>query len=456
MNIKEIIASQRAYFKTGITHDITFRKTMLKQLKAKIQQKEEEIFEALYLDLGKSRTEAYMSEVGMVYSEIDHMLKYMNRYAKIKRVATPLAQFKAKSQIISSPYGSVLIMSPWNYPFLLTMDPLVDALASGNTVVLKPSDYSHHTALVIEKIIYEIFPSPYVHTVLGGRVENQDLLNQRFDYIFFTGGKTVGRLVMEKASVNLTPMTLELGGKSPCIVDETASLDLAAKRIAFGKLLNVGQTCVAPDYVLVHESVFQQFLEKLKTAMTMMVGENPLDSKTYGHIINEKHFQRLLGLMNTKKIVYGGASNLQSLKIAPTIMTGITMKDAIMQEEIFGPILPILTFKSIEQVIPIIEKNPYPLALYYFTNDVKRQQFLLTQVSFGGGCINDTVVHLATSQMGFGGVGESGMGQYHGKFGFDTFTHYKSVMIRSNVVDLSLRYPPYDTKKEKLIRRFLK
>ncbi|MDD4212513.1 MAG: aldehyde dehydrogenase [Bacilli bacterium] len=456
MDIKGIIESQREYFNTGITMDLAFRRVMLKRLRQKMKDMEEEILNALYQDLGKNKTEAYMSEVGMVYSEIDFMLKNIKRFSKTKRVLTPLVQFKAKSYRIPCPYGVVLIMSPWNYPFMLTLTPLIDALASGNTAVLKPSDYSHHTSLVIEKLIHETFPSPYVHAVLGGRAENQDLLNQNFDYIFFTGGKTVGRLVMEKASAHLTPVTLELGGKSPCIVDETAHISLTAKRIAFGKLINVGQTCIAPDYILVHESVHDALVEELKKIIPTFVGNDPIHHDHYGHIINQKHFDRLMGLLDPKKIVFGGESDLSTLKISPTIMTRVTLEDPIMQEEIFGPILPILTFQKIEDVVPMIEANSHPLAFYYFTTNKVRATNFLTHIPFGGGCINDTIVHIATNHMGFGGVGDSGMGEYHGKYGFDTFTHTKSVLIKSNAIDISLRYPPYHDKKDQIIRRFLK
>lgn len=456
MNIQEIIESQRTYFKTGITHDVSFRIAMLKRLYETIQTMEEEIIDALYQDLGKNKIEAYITEVGMAYSELNYMIRHVSKLSRPKKVKTPLVHAIANSYVLPTPYGVVLIMSPWNYPFLLTIDPLIDALAAGNTAVLKPSDYSRHTSQVIEKLISRAFPSPYVTTVLGGREQNQDLLNQFFDYIFFTGGKNVGHLVMEKASQHLTPVTLELGGKSPCIVDKTANISLAARRIVFGKFINTGQTCVAPDYILAHQEIKDQLIEAIKREIQNQYGTNPLHSSSIGKIINEKHFNRLIGLINPQKVVYGGGVELSTHKIEPTVMDHVTFDDSIMQEEIFGPILPVLTYQNSDEIVEMVEKNSHPLALYLFTNDPNLEKHLLHLISFGGGCINDTILHLATTEMGFGGVGSSGMGAYHGKVGFDTFSHHKSILKKSNVIDLRLRYAPYDEKKGRIIKHLMK
>lgn len=397
-----------------------------------------------------------MCEIGMTLSELTYVRRHMARWAKDRRVLTPLSQFPAKSFVVKQPYGVALIMSPWNYPFMLTMDPLIGALAAGNCCVVKPSAYSPATSAIIRELIAECFPPEYVCVVEGGRAENQALLDQPFDYIFFTGGVTVGRQVMEKASVHLTPVTLELGGKSPCIVDETAKLDLAAKRLVFGKLLNCGQTCVAPDYLLVQRSIKDAFLERVKGYITSMYGSNPLENDGYVRMINQKHFQRVCGLIQPEKVVFGGASDPETLKIQPTILDGVSPDDPVMQEEIFGPLLPVLTFDHVDEAVNFISDRPHPLALYLFSQDHRTQQRFLRQVSFGGGCINDTIIHLATSRMGFGGVGNSGMGSYHGKQSFDTFSHHKSVVKKSTWIDLPVRYAPYSRLQERMLRLFLK
>lgn len=454
MEIKRLVEVQRQYFNTGKTRSIGFRLQALDILKRTIKNMELEICQALYEDLGKSNTESYMAEVGMTLAEISHMQKYLRIYGAKKYVMTPLAQFPATSFKVAEPYGVVLVMSPWNYPFALTMEPLVDALAAGNTVILKPSAYAPSTSRVIKKLISACFKQAYVAVVQGGREVNSNLLEEKFDYIFFTGGKTVGHVVMEKAAAHLTPMTLELGGKSPCIVDSTADIPLAAKRIVFGKFLNAGQTCVAPDYILVHKSVEKQLLFYLKLAIENQFGTNPLNNSAYGHIINEKHFKRLMGLLKNENIVIGGGSD-EKLKIQPTIVSKVTLKSPLMQEEIFGPILPVLTYTTKEEALKIIEANPTPLAFYLFSNSKQTQAYYLKHVRFGGGCINDTIIHLATSAMPFGGTGQSGMGGYHGKTGFDTFSHYKSIVKKSNKLDLPMRYQPYNQFKNIIIRLFL-
>lgn len=456
MEIRGIVELQRRYFGSGVTMDLQGRLDALDRLHEMILKYEDEIHEALHLDLGKSDAESYMCETGMTLSELSYVRRHLAGWVRPKRVRTPLSQFHAKSFTVQEPYGVVLIMSPWNYPFMLCMEPLIGAIAAGNCCVLKPSAYSPATSAVIQKIITEAFETQYVAVVEGGRAENTELLEQHFDYIFFTGGVTVGRLVLEKAARYLTPVTLELGGKSPCIVDKTADLPLAAKRLVFGKYLNLGQTCVAPDYLLIDQSIKDAFLEEVRKEITAQFGENPLENPNYGKIINVKHFQRLKGLMDPEKVVVGGQMKEQTLQIAPTVMDHVTEKDAVMGEEIFGPILPVLTYESIEQAERFIQSRPHPLALYLFTTDEKIEDRFLRFVPFGGGCINDTIIHLATSRMGFGGVGQSGMGSYHGKKSFETFSHEKSIVKKYNWIDLPVRYQPYTPKKQKLLRLFLR
>ncbi|MDO4976257.1 MAG: aldehyde dehydrogenase [Eubacteriales bacterium] len=456
MTIQEIVSKQRAYFFRGETLSVDGRIEALKRLKETICRYEEEIAEAISLDLGKSAFESYMCETGIVLSELSYMIKHVRSFAKEKNVWTPLAQFCSRSYKKPSPYGVVLIMSPWNYPFMLTMDPLVDAIAAGNTVVLKPSAYSPKTSAIIEKIIKECFSEEYVAVVTGGRAENQALLEEHFNYIFFTGSQAVGKEVMKKAAEHFTPVTLELGGKSPCIVMDDANIKLAAKRIVFGKFLNCGQTCVAPDYILCHSSVKDDFIKAVKKQLVKQFGKNPLFNPNYGKIINEKHFDRILALIDKEKVVMGGQSRKETLQICPTILDYVTYEDAVMQEEIFGPIMPILTFDFIEDVVEKLHSMQEPLALYLFTSDRSIADEVLSSVSFGGGCINDTIIHLATSEMGFGGVGASGMGSYHGKTGFDTFTHYKSIVDKKTFMDLPMRYQPYRNLYDKLIHFFLK
>ena len=364
-----------------------------------------------------------MCETGLALSELDWMLRHLKKLTREKTVPTPMAQFAARSFRSPAPYGTVLIMSPWNYPVLLTLDPLIDALAAGNTAVLKPSAYAPAASLVLKQMIEEIFPPEYVAVITGGRAENQALLGQRFDKIFFTGGSAVGRQVLYSAARYLTPVTLELGGKSPCIVDKSARIPLAARRIVFGKYLNCGQTCVAPDYILCHEDIKEELIFAVKKEITRQFGRYPLGNPDYGKIINERHFHRILGLIDPQKLVWGGEYEEASLRIAPAVMADVTWKDAVMQEEIFGPVLPILTYRSLEQAIRSVESRPHPLALYLFSEEKAVQKKVLSRCRFGGGCINDTVIHLAGSAMPFGGVGESGMGCYHGKEGFLEFSH---------------------------------
>ncbi|MGN0186821.1 MAG: aldehyde dehydrogenase [Paludibacteraceae bacterium] len=455
MIIKELVEKQRQFFRTGQTFSLAYRKRALDNLKQAVLKYEDELKTALYADLGKSAAEAYMCEIGLTLSEIGYVRKHMRRWSRNKRVCTSLANFHAKSFTVQEPYGVTLVMSPWNYPVLLTLEPLVGALAAGNCCVLKPSAYSPETSRVLSKLISEIFPEEYVAVVQGGRQENQDLLEQKFDYIFFTGGVNVGKTVMAKAAAHLTPVTLELGGKSPCIIDKTANLRLAARRIVFGKYLNCGQTCVAPDYILIDESVKARFVQAVKEEIVAMYGDNALDNPAYGKIINRKHFDRILGLIPDEKVVFGGQSRAESLQIAPTVLDNVTPDDAVMQEEIFGPIMPILSVKSMNEAYDFVKDRPQPLALYIFTNDKKTERRFLREVPFGGGCVNDTIIHLASSNMGFGGVGNSGMGSYHGKKSFETFSHEKSIVKKYQWIDLSIRYQPYTALKQRLVRLFV-
>ena len=454
--IRQILEKQHRLFQEGATLPVSFRLSRLQKLKDGIRRYEEKLDQALEEDLGKSRMESYMCEIGLTLSELTWMQKHLRSLVREKRVVTPLAQFAARSFRSPSPYGTVLIMSPWNYPVLLTLGPLIDAIAAGNTVVIKPSAYAEHTSAVLKEMLKECFPSEYVAVVTGGRAENKALLEQRFDKIFFTGGKTVGREVLRHAAEYLTPVTLELGGKSPCIVDKSAKIPLAAKRIVFGKYLNCGQTCVAPDYILCDRTVYAELILALQKEITAQFGEDPLKNPDYGKIINQKHYDRIMGLIDPDKVVCGGCGNGQSLRIAPTIMKNVTFSDTVMGEEIFGPVLPILTYDTLEEAINIVEEHPHPLALYLFSEDKGAQKKVLDLCHFGGGCINDTIIHLATSAMPFGGVGESGMGGYHGKTGFETFSHFRSIVDKKTWMDLPIRYQRYSRMKERLLRVFLR
>lgn len=454
--IATILAKQHAFFASGRTIPVSFRQEQLHKLKRSMLAHEKDLNEALQKDLGKSRMESYMCEVGLTLSELTWMQRHLGSLSAEKRVPTPLAQFAARSFRSPSPYGTVLIMSPWNYPVLLTLEPLIDAIAAGNTAIVKPSAYAPYTCEVMKQIIEECYPQSYVAVVTGGRAENQTLLQQRFDMIFFTGGKTVGREVLRHAAEYLTPVTLELGGKSPCIVDSSAKIKLAARRIVFGKYLNCGQTCVAPDYVLCDKTIRDELVLAIQAEIRRQFGAAPLENPNYGKIVNRKHFERLLGLIDERKLVCGGQNNPDTLRIAPTVLTDVTWEDAIMGEEIFGPILPVLTFDTLEEAIQMVEARPHPLALYFFSENKTAQSQVLNCCRFGGGCINDTIIHLATSAMPFGGVGESGMGGYHGKAGFETFSHYRSIVDKKTWMDLPIRYQNYTALKEKMLHMFLK
>ena len=456
-DIKSLLEKQKIYYKSGVTIPVSFRIDQLKKLYAAVKKYETEINNALTADLGKSHYEGFMCESGLVLSEISYMLRHTRRFAKRKTVHTPLSQFASHSYVQPVPYGNTLIMSPWNYPFLLTIDPLSNAIAAGNTAIIKPSAYSPATGKIVEKIISECFPPEYVAVVTGGREENAALLDQKFDFVFFTGSKAVGKEVLRHTAEHLTPAVLELGGKSPCIVDKSANIKLAAKRIVFGKYLNCGQTCVAPDYILCEKSVKDAFVSEVITQIKTQYGENPLSNKDYGKIINKKHFDRLCSLIDSSKVVFGGETNPDTCQISPTVMDNVTYSDAVMGEEIFGPIMPVITFDSFDNVVEKLKDKEKPLALYLFSSDKSHIKRVTTELSYGGGCINDVIIHLATSEMGFGGVGESGMGSYHGKDGFDAFSHYKSIVDKKTWMDLPMRYQPYKSKLyEKLLQIFLR
>ena len=453
MTIHELALLQRDTFRQGGALPLDIRLDQLEILKKTILNWEDAICDALYTDLGKTHEEAYMTEVGMVLSEIGFFMKNLAKWARPKKVRSPLALFPARSYILREPYGTVLILSPWNYPFQLAMNPLVGAIAAGNHCILKPSSSAPCTAHVIAKLIAECFPVEQAAAVLGSHVESQALLEERFDYIFYTGGVRVGQMVLEKAAQHLTPVTLEMGGKSPCIVDKTASIGLAARRIAFGKALNAGQTCVAPDYLLVHENVANRLLNGIRSAWDQFYGD-ALQSPQWPRMINERHYQRVMELIAGEQVFCGGVGD--GRRIAPTILVNVQWDSPVMREEIFGPVLPVITFRRIEEVIPILKEMEKPLALYLFTHDASVQEQVLSQVPFGGGCVNDTVIHLSNSRLPFGGVGMSGMGKYHGKYSFDTFTHEKSVVVKGTRPDVSMRYPPYTGEKLEKIRKFLR
>jgi len=454
--IHELVTMQREFFNSGKTLDVKFRIAMLKKLYNNVKKYEKEITDALTKDLGKSKFEGFMCEAGLSLTEISYLIHHTKKFAKRKIVYSPIAQFASVSYKKNVPYGNTLIMSPWNYPFLLTIEPIVDAVAAGNTAIVKPSAYSPNTSAIIEKIILETFSPEHVAVVTGGRAENACLLEEKFDFVFFTGSQNVGKEVLRHTAETLTPAVLELGGKSPCIVDETAKISLAAKRIVFGKYLNCGQTCVAPDYILCHSSVKEKFAAEVKKQIEKQYGKNPFENPDYGKIINEKHFERICSLIDKDKVIHGGDVKREKLQIAPTVMDNVTFDDAVMQEEIFGPVMPIISFDSLDEVIRMQSGLAKPLALYIFSENRKNIKKITDRISFGGGCVNDTIIHLATSEMPFGGVGESGMGGYHGRAGFEAFSHTKSIVDKKTWMDLPMRYQPYKKLYEKMLKIVLK
>lgn len=438
----------RDFFDTDATKDVKFRKKYLKALKKAIKKYESEILEALASDLGKNKVEAYATEVGFVRKELSFVLKELKGWTKTKSVTTPMMQFPAKSFIQYEPYGTVLVIGPFNYPFQLVLSPLIGALAAGNCAVVKPSEMTPATSEVIQLIIEEAFPENYVTVIQGEKEVTSALLEERFDYIFFTGSTRVGQIVYEKASKHLTPVTLELGGKSPVIIDETANLKVAAERVAFGKFMNAGQTCVAPDYVLVHNKVKMKFVKALQTTIHEFYGSNIEQSEDFGHIVNEHHFNRLKEIIDNDHcfIIYGGNNNRAERFIEPTVMLDPSMESAAMQEEIFGPVLPVIGYDDMDEVYRIIKQFEKPLALYLFTEDDDQVETVFSKLSFGGGCVNDTILHLANPNLPFGGVGHSGIGHYHGKYSFECFSHTKSYITKSTKLESGLLFPPYKGK----------
>ncbi len=451
----QYVEKQREFFLSKKTLSYGFRLNALRRLREGILKYEDELHEALQKDLSKSKSESYMTEIGIVLKELRYHERKLKKHMKRRRVKTSLSDFPSNSFIQPSPYGVVLIISPWNYPVNLSLTPLIGAIAAGNAVIIKPSEYSVHTSKVLAELIEDTFDSDYIRVVNGGVETNQALLDEKFDYIFFTGSTAVGKIVMEKASKHLTPISLELGGKSPTIVDESANIDMAAKRIAFGKHVNSGQTCIAPDYLFIHENVKEKFLDKYKQYVTRFYDE-PLTNNQFGSIISERHFERLISLYKEEKILHGGKFNSENKKIEPTVVEVEDMTSPIMKEEIFGPILPVITFNRIDEVILHINQNSSPLALYLFTTNAKNEERVLNECQFGGGCVNDTIVHIANDHLPFGGVGQSGMGSYHGSSSFATFSHYKSVLKKHPRIDLPVRYAPFSKEKDNIIRRFLR
>lgn len=441
--IIKIIERQRQFFKKGLTKDLSFRVEQLKTLKRLVLENEKDILTALNADLGRSETESYIDDISFVIKEVNFALKNIGKWMRSKRVRTPLFHFPGSSFIYPEPYGLVLIIGPWNAPFHLTINPLVGAIAAGNCAILKPSELSPHTSKLIAKIVPKYFDSPYISVVEGGVPESQVLLEQKFDYIFFTGGPRVGKIVMEAAAKHLTPVTLELGGKNPCIVDKDVKISVAAKRIAIGKSVNAGQVCGAPDYLLLHRAIKDEFLEAVKKAIRQFYGEDPSQSPDFCRIINQRHFQRLAGLLGEGTIIIGGDTDEASKYVAPTVITGISWQSKIMEEEVFGPILPVIEYEDIDEVLAKINERPKPLAFYLFSNNKSLQDKIIAETSSGGVCINDTIVHGSTEYLPFGGVGKSGMGSYHGKASFDALSHQKSVMRKSLLIDYKKRYPPY-------------
>jgi len=455
-NIAEVFAGQLRLFNSGATRPVAFRIEQLKKLKEAILLHEAEIQEALYKDLRKSTYEAFGSEIGQLLREIDFTIRHLHAWARPQSVSTPLMLFPSNSKIYRDSLGIVLIIGPWNYPFLLTIGPLISAIAGGNTVILKPSEEAAHTAMVVEKIISAVFSQDLVHVVqgVGGEVIPAMMNQVRFDHVFFTGSTGVGQKIMEMAAKKLVPVTLELGGKSPCIVDRSANLDYAAKKIVWSKLMNAGQTCVAPDYVLVHNTVKDALVARIRDNVKRMFGEDPKMSEDLGRIINNKRFKKLTGYLDPTKITSGGRSSEADLYIEPTILENITIQDPVMQEEIFGPILPVIGFDHQDEVVEWVEKNPFPLSLYVYAEDSSVQEFYLSRLRFGGACINNSLIHLGNPHLPFGGVGPSGTGQYHGKFGFETFTRPKAVLHSRSWFDIPLLYAPFKGKVELLKKVF--
>lgn len=450
-----LLIKQRNFYKLEKTFSISYRKEGLKKLRAALLMYEEDIYQALYKDLHKSKFESYATELGIVLDEINVQLKNINKWAKPKKVSSNLLSFPSSSYILSEPLGTVLIFSPWNYPLQLLLAPLVGALAAGNTAILKPSEIAEHTAVLLEKIINSTFEEEYVKVINGGVDVAQKLLQLKVDHIFFTGSPHIGKIVMQQAAKNMIPVTLELGGKSPCIVDDTVNIQLAAKRIIWGKLINAGQTCIAPDYLLVHEKIKDKLIKELIKAIERFYGKNQENNPEYPHIISNPNMERLIALLENVEIVYGGNYNKENRFFQPTILDKVTNESPVMKQEIFGPILPMVSFNDINQTVLYINDRPKPLACYIFSNDKSRVSNLVKKIPAGGVTVNDTVMHFVNSKLPFGGIGNSGIGNYHGKYSFETFSHKKSVTYRGNWPDVPIRYAPFKNKLQ-IIKKILK
>lgn len=453
--IADIVALQKDFSNRGIAHDLSFRKTQLKKLKQVLQDNEAFLCEALYEDMKKSAFETHITELAIVYNEIDYCLKNIDQWAKPQKTKTNLANLPGKSFIMASPLGTTLIIGAWNYPYQLTLGPLIPAMAAGNTAIIKPSELPAKTSAALKKIINENFDPAYLHVIEGGAETTQALLVHPYGKIFFTGSEAVGKVVARAAAEHLTPTVLELGGKSPCLVFPDINIEMAAKRIAWGKYLNASQTCVAPDYLLVHSSIYENFLHELKKQIPLVAGTNPLTSDSYVRIINERNVQRLKKLIDPQKVFAGGSVIESENYVEPTILRDVSWSDAVMQEEIFGPILPVISFNDLDAVIAKIKERPSPLSLYVFTKNEATQSKVLNAISFGGGCINDVVMHLTNHHLPFGGVGSSGMGNYHGEHGFKTFSHFKGILKKSFLVEFNLKYAPHTALKKKILSYIL-
>lgn len=450
MEAKLILETQRTYFKTRATRDVGMLKKLLTKLRSEILAKEDAIYEAVYKDLRKSKFEAYFSEIGVVVSEIDSTLKHIDSWSKPKKIRAAGLNFPSRDYIYSEPYGTVLIIAPWNYPFQLAVAPLIAAIAAGNTVVLKPSEHTTHTSQLIEDILSAVFIPEHVKVVQGGIPETTFLLKERWDYIFFTGSVAVGKIVAKAAAPYLTPVTLELGGKNPCIVDNSMSTQLISKRLVWGKFVNAGQTCIAPDYLLVNSSIKAQLISDLKTEIVKAYGENPQTSADYPRIVNATHLSRLTTMLSDSDVIFGGTYDVSDSYLAPTLIDEPSLDSEVMKDEIFGPILPILSYDTESDIDSVLSQYEKPLGFYVFSNDTSFYKKMIETYSFGGGTINDTMVQFGNSRLPFGGVGESGIGAYHGRLGFDTFSHKKGIVIKANWIDIPLRYAPYKNKLEKL------
>jgi len=453
MELKSIVEKQKEFFKKDTTKSVEFRINILQKLEKAIRDNEKQILSALYEDLSKSEAEAYMTEIGIVYGEIHEALKNIKKWCKPKRVRGSLGTFPAKSYVYSEPYGVVLIMAPWNYPFNLSLSPLVASIASGNCAVIKCSKESKNTSKIIRDIINKTFEEEYIYCI-DSELDYDEILHQRYDFIFFTGSARVGKIIMRVASENLTPVSLELGGKSPCIIDETADIKLSAKRIIWGKLLNAGQTCVSIDYIVVHKNIKEEFIKYLQEEIELRYPD-AINNKSYPKIINPHHYERLLNLIKTESNVIGGKSNDNERKIEPTIFPDVYFDHEIMKDEIFGPLLPIIEYDDIDKIINIIKEREKPLACYIFSQRKENADYIINSLSYGGGCVNDTIMQLANSHIPFGGVGNSGMGSYHGKHGFDLLSHKKGIVKNKKIFDLPFRYAPFDLKKLKIFKRMM-